>query len=60
MNWTPQSQDCERVTNKLSQTDENHTVEARTVTYEGIDMYCKREIITPQSPLANHLSKAMW
>lgn len=40
--------------------DNKCTLEARTVTYEGVEIYSKREPIKNKGPVFEILSKAMW
>ena len=46
--------------NKLAWYDDKHTVEARTVTYEGLEMYCNKEKVSKHTKLFEHLNKVMW
>ena len=45
VNWTPLSVGIEMATNKFSMYDNKCTLQARTVTFEGLDIYSKRETI---------------
>jgi hypothetical protein len=58
--WSPTYCSVEKLVNKLSSHDNSHTVEARTVTYEGLEMYCKRDSISNSSVIYKHANKVMW
>jgi len=53
--WSPSYCSVEKLVNKLSSHDNSHTVEARTVTYEGLEMYCKRDSISNTSTIYKHV-----
>ena len=58
--WTPLSVRMELATNKYSMFDSKCTLEARTATFECLDVYSRYEEIKNKGHVFEILSKSMW